>query len=78
MKGFTKSDCYKAMKNLFNLNWDVNTNNLDILLYYFHEELLEEYNIERAERWEEEYDWMSGSARFDQRACERILYLFQQ
>jgi len=78
MKEITKSDCYKAMRNLFNLKWDVNQDNLNLLIEYFFEDLLLEYNIERAERWEEEYNWLDWNARFDQRACERLLYLFQQ
>ena len=78
MKEIKKSDCYKAMRNLFNLKWDVNHDNLDLLIEYFFEDLLLEYNIERAERWEEEYNWLDGNARFDQRACERLCFIFQQ
>ena len=46
---------------------------------YFHEELVQEYNQENADtRWWEEYDWSNFNSKFDQRAVDRITYLFQQ
>lgn len=78
MKQATKSDLYKAMTRLFNLKGDVNLDNLQIIMDYFHEELVQEYNEEHADtRWYEEYDWSDFNAKFDQWACDRITFLFQ-
>jgi hypothetical protein len=45
---------------------------------YFHEELVQEYNEEHADtRWYEEYDGSDFNAKFDQWACDRITFLFQ-
>ena len=49
MKQATKSDLYKAMTRLFNLKGDVNLDNLQIIMDYFHEELVQEYNEEHAD-----------------------------
>jgi hypothetical protein len=49
MKQATKSDLYKAITRLFNLKGDVNLDNLQIIMDYFHEELVQEYNEEHAD-----------------------------
>lgn len=79
MKQTTKSDLYKAITHLVTLKWDFDMNHLQTIMDYFHEELVQEYNQENADtRWWEEYDWSNFNSKFDQRAVDRITYLFQQ
>lgn len=79
MKQISKSDLYKAITHLITVKWDFDMNHLQTIMDYFHEELVQEYNEENADtRWWEEYDWSNFNSKFDQRACDRITYLFQQ
>ena len=79
MKQISKSDLYKAITHLVTIKWDFDMNHLQTIMDYFHEELVQEYNQENADtRWWEEYDWSDFNSKFDQRAVERITYLFQQ
>ena len=79
MKQISKSDLYKAITHLITVKWDFDMNHLQTIMDYFHEELVEEYNQENADtRWYEEYDWSNFNSKFDQRAVDRITYLFQQ
>lgn len=76
MKTINKAEVYKAMTNLFTLKWDVNLKNLDIIMEYFHDELVEDYNTLPPVEWE--YNGSDFNPRFDQWAVDRITYLFQQ
>jgi hypothetical protein len=79
MKQISKSDLYKAITHLVTIKWDFDMNHLQTIMDYFHEELVQEYNQENADtRWWEEYDWSDFNSKFDQRAVDRITYLFQQ
>jgi hypothetical protein len=79
MKQISKSDLYKAITHLITVKWDFDMNHLQTIMDYFHEELVQEYNQENADtRWWEEYDWSNFNSKFDQRAVDRITYLFQQ
>ena len=79
MKQISKSDLYKAITHLVTIKWDFDMNHLQTIMDYFHDELVQEYNQENADtRWWEEYDWSDFNSKFDQRAVDRITYLFQQ
>lgn len=80
MKQISKSDLYKAITHLITVKWDFDMNHLQTIMNYFHEELIEEYNRENADsnQYWEEYTGSEFNAKFDQRAVDRITYLFQQ
>lgn len=77
MKEISKEQAYKAMTHLFTITWKVNNENLDILLEYFHDELVKDYN-ELSPKLKTLYNGVDYDAKFAQRATDRIIYLFQQ